>query len=228
MTIFKRLTFIVGLVLSSIIPAAAQQTGKVQITSLNLKEEIVPFIDVVIEGNGIRRELRTKGVGDEYEHAGLVELPVGIYRVTTRKGVYFDFHRAPFRVQPGTVTNINISPVLHVRTQELMSDGSDRYLLSPKPAYDVYSVPHSDNAISIMVRYDKKRKRGEYVDYGGGREVMVSYDALAIYADKIRFDRKTFTLTASGDVIVEDGTQRIKANSVTVRFKNGTPEVTTN
>src|SRR5215216_7777681 len=105
------LTVIVGLLLSYINPSAAQQSGKVQISSLNLKEEIVPFIDVIIEGNGIRRELKSMRVGEEYENGGLVELPVGIYRVTSRNSNYFDFRRAPFRVRPGAVTRINAYPL---------------------------------------------------------------------------------------------------------------------
>lgn len=230
-----QLTVIVGLLLCSINPSAAQQTGKVQISSLNVKGEIVPFLNVVIEGNGIRRELTTVGTGDEYEHGGLVELPAGIYSVSSRKGNYFSFRRSAFRVRPGVVTRINVCPSIRVRTQMLMSDGSDRYVLAREPAYDVYDIPHSvDKAIRMLVRYDKKRRRGEYVDYesgvanAGDRHVMVSYDALAIYAGRIRFDRKTLTLTAQGDVIVEDGTQRINANNVTVRFNNGSPEITTN
>ena len=115
--------------------------------------------------------------------------------------------------------------------QALMSDGSDRYVLAPKPVYDEYSIPYG--AIKMLVRYDKKRRSGQYVDYEArastvDRGVMVSYDALAIYADRVRFDRKKFTLGAQGNVTVEDGTQRIKANSVTVRFNNGAPEVATN
>lgn len=229
-----QLIVIVGLLISFITPSAAQQAGKVQITSLNLKEEIVPFINVVIEGNGIRRELEAKGTGDKYENEGLVELPIGVYRVTSRTMNYFDFRRAAFRVRPGAVTTINVYPLLSVRTQMLMSDGSDRYVLAPKPAYDFYPIPHGpDKDISMLVRYDKKRKRGAYIDYEGianavDRAVMVSYDAFAIYADKVRFDRKKFTLSAQGNVIIEDGTQRVRANSVTVRFNNGAPEVVTN
>jgi hypothetical protein len=136
-----QLMVIVGLLLGSISSSAAQQTGKAQITSLNLKDEIVPFIEVVIEGNGITRRLMTKGLGDEYENGGLVELPVGVYSVTTRNGNYFDFRCATFRVEPGTVTKINVYPLLYVRAQMLMSDGSDRYELAPKPAYDVYKCP---------------------------------------------------------------------------------------
>src|SRR4051812_1272679 len=101
-----RLTVIAALLLNCISPSTAQQLGKVQISSLNVKDEIVPFIDVIIEGNGIRRELVTSGVGDEYENGGLIELPVGTYRVTTRKRTYFDFRRAAFQVRPGTVTKI--------------------------------------------------------------------------------------------------------------------------
>jgi hypothetical protein len=228
-----QLIAIVGLLLGSINSSPAQQTGKVQISSLNVKEEIVPFINVIIEGNGITRKLGTTGVGDEYENGGLVELPVGIYRITSRNGNYFDFRRATFRVRPGIVTKINVYPLIYVRAQILMSDGSDRYELAPKPAYDVYNLPHGpDKDISMLIRYGKKRKTGDYVDYESSaladRKVMVSYDALSIYADKIRFDRKKFTLSAQGDVLVEDGTQRIKANKVTVRFNNGVPEVKTN
>jgi len=232
---------IVCLLLSFIDPAAAQQTGKVQITSLNVNDEIVPFIDVIIEGNGIRRELESSGGGDEYENGGLVELPVGIYRVGTRNGNYFDFRRSPFRVRPGAVTMINVYPVRSVRMQMLMSDGSDRYVLAPAPSYDSYNVPHPPGGVTkILIRYDKKRRSSGYVNYEGSalpprgsaraveRGVMVSYDALAIYAGRVRFDRKKFTITAQGNVIVEDGSQRIKANNVTVRFKNGAPEITTN
>jgi len=227
------LIVIVSLLLGSIDSSAAQEMGKVQVTSLNLKGEIVPFIGVIIEGNGITRKLWPTGVGDEYENSGLVELPAGIYRVTSQNGNYFDFRRATFRIRPGVVTTINVYPLLSVRAQILMSDGSDRYELAPKPTYDVYTVPDApDNALGMLVRYDKKRKSGEYVDYEGralaDREVMVSYDALSIYANKVRFHPRKFTLTASGDVIVEDGTQRIKANKVTIRFDNGAPEITTN
>lgn len=220
------LAVIVGVLLGSINLTAAQQTGRVQITSLNLNDEIMPFIEVLIEGNGIRRELAFKGTGEEYEQGGLVELPVGLYRVTSRNTNYFDFRRASFRIQPGRVTRINVYPLRAVLAQMLTSNGRDRYLTAPKPRYDLYSVPHGpDKESGMLVRYDKKHKRGEYVNYS---EAMVSYDALAIYAPKIRFDRKQFTLTAEGNVILEDGTQRIKVNSVTVRFKNGAPEVTTN
>jgi hypothetical protein len=195
----------------------------VQISSLNLKDEIVPFIDVIIEGNGIRREFETVGVGDEYEDGGLVELPVGTYRVTSRNGNYFEFRRAAFQVRPGTVTRINVYPALLVRMQMLMSDGSDRYVFAPKPAYDEYSVPHGpDKAIRMLVRYYKKRVSGAYVDY---ETVMVSYDALAVYAERIRFDRKKFTVTAQGNTIVEDGTQRTKSNNVTITFNNGALKV---
>jgi hypothetical protein len=223
-----QLTVIAGLLLS-INPLAAQQTGKLQISSLNPSEEIVPFINVLIEGNGIRRELQTIGVGDEYQNGGLVELPAGIYRVSSRDGNYFNFRRAAFRILPGAVTKINVSPLIRVREQRLMGDGSDRYVFAPKPAYDVYDVPGADDAITMLVRYDKKRRGGEYIDYESrGRHVMVSYDTLAIYATRIRFDRTKFMLTAEGDVILEDGTRRIKANNVTVRFNKGAPEVATN
>jgi hypothetical protein len=56
----------------------------------------------------------------------------------------------------------------------------------------------------------------------------VSYDALAIYADKVRFNRNALELVAEGNVVIEDGVQRIHKQRVHVRFKKGAPEIDLN
>ncbi|MDQ3755391.1 MAG: carboxypeptidase-like regulatory domain-containing protein [Acidobacteriota bacterium] len=103
-------------------PATAQQMGRVQITSLNARGETVPFIDVVVEGEQINRKLETVGIGDEYENSGLIELPVGVYRVTSRNENYYPFRRAAFRVEAGKILNINVFPPIRVLMQALIVD----------------------------------------------------------------------------------------------------------
>ncbi|MBC8166362.1 MAG: hypothetical protein H7Y20_10870 [Bryobacteraceae bacterium] len=57
---------------------------------------------------------------------------------------------------------------------------------------------------------------------------MVSYDALTVYAEKVRFDNSKFILEAQGNVVVEDGEQRIHSNNIMIKFKGGVPEIIRN
>jgi len=167
-----------------------------------------------------------------------IDVPVGIYRVSSRNGNYYDFERAPFRVRADTVTKINIFPLLRVRMQMLMADGSDRYQFAPKPKYDSVAVPQSpDASLNMLIRYDKKQRAagslayssnvGEFRggSYAVSRGVMVTYDTFALYADKVRFDPAAFVLYADGNVVLEDGRRRTRANTLVVKFKGGAPEI---
>jgi lipopolysaccharide assembly outer membrane protein LptD (OstA) len=50
---------------------------------------------------------------------------------------------------------------------------------------------------------------------------MLSYNLMTLYADKVYFDTGNFNLKAEGNVILEDGKQQIRAESLEVRFENG-------
>jgi hypothetical protein len=82
---------------------------------------------------------------------------------------------------------------------------------------------------SIVIRYDSMHEEGSEVVYAGIRRwqgdtnVMASYDTVTIYADRIRVDRKTFQLDVEGDVIIEDGKERLRKSRVRVIIKNGVP-----
>jgi hypothetical protein len=104
--------------------------------------------------------------------------------------------------------------------------------------------------LDLLIRFDKKKKCGKWIKYAGKvpkisgtfveevgakenkpkkpRCVMVSYDALAIYADKVRFNRNTLTLKAEGNVVIEDGVERIHREWVQVSFKGTVPKLSVN
>lgn len=237
MNIFRiaNLGGIIGLLFVCIYSSHAQETGKVQISSLNLEGEIVPFINVIIEGKGFKRELETVGVGDEYENSGLIELPIGIYRITSKNGNYYPFRRSEFLVESGKVIKINVFPVLQVLMQALVLDERgmrDEYQFAPPPKYSSFKVPNtSDTPLDLLIRYDGKQSRKGVIEYTGNQIVggaMVSYNTLAIYAKRFRFNEKRLRLEAEDNVILEDGKNRISLNKVVVSFENGVPKITQN
>lgn len=214
-----------------------QPTGKVQFNVLMPNDVLIPFLYAVIEGENIRKEIPLS-VDDIDDKANLVELPAGIYQVSSRNSNYYAFQRAPFRVNAGMVTKINVFPLIRVQVQMLMADGSDKYEFAPKPKYDSFPVPNSPHpTLTMLIRYDEKRKRRNFIEYTSKvcefrgspeavvRGIMISYDAFTVYADKVRFDNKTYILEAQGNVVIEDGKQRIKANNAVIKFKDGVPEV---
>lgn len=48
---------------------------------------------------------------------------------------------------------------------------------------------------------------------------MVSFDALTIYADRVRLDSRSSTLEAQGNVVVEDGKRRLKISNAEIDLK---------
>ena len=210
--------------------------GKIQFNVLMPNDVLIPFLSVVLEGDHYRKEI-SLSADDIDAKVNSIDVPVGIYRVSSRNGNYYDFERAPFWVRAGTVTKINVFPLLRVRTQMLMADGSDRYQFAPKPKYDSVAVPESRPGLNMLVRYDKKHRANGSITYSSNvaefrgslqavsRGVMLTYDNLALYADKIRFDPKNFILYADGNVVVEDARQRTRANTLVVKFRAGVPEI---
>ena len=213
-----------------------QLIGKVQFNAILPNDILNPFLTVIVEGENVKKEFHLDA--DIDSKANLIELPIGIYRASSRKGIYYSFRRAQFRVSTGTVVSINIFRLLRLRTQTLRSDGTDRYEFAPEPQYASLPLPDGSNtALTMLIRHDEKKKGKGFVEYTGNirelrgspeavpRGVMDTYDALTIYAEKVIFNKRGSILEAEGDVVVEDGKQRIRAKKVDVKFKRRIPEL---
>jgi hypothetical protein len=211
--------------------------GQIQFNVQMPNDVLLPNLSVTIEGDHYKKQLELNA-DDVDVKQNLVTLPAGIYRLSSRKGNYYEFRRAPFRVQPGVVTKINVFPLIRVRTQMLMANGSDQYDFAPQPKYDSFAVRRSsDPALILLIRYDQKYRTDQSIRYSSNvlesrgdprpawRGVMASYDSLSIYADRIRFDSAHDVIYASGHVVLEDGRQRRHAQKLVVKFKNGSSQI---
>jgi hypothetical protein len=193
--------------------------GKIKGTVTDPKGAVIPNAIVIIES----RQTTQKVVANE-EGAYEIELPAGLYRISSVVPAYYPFRRASFCVQPLILMTINIAPVLRILTigLEVTSSGSRQPITtSPSPKYESFSPPHSSGApLDLLVRFRKRRQHRDNIEYS---EAMASYNALTFYADKMRLDRKTLQLEADGNVVVEDGKQRWRVKRAELEFKAGEP-----
>jgi hypothetical protein len=202
-------------------------TGHIKGTAYDPNEAVIPGLKIRfgkvndLEGfessDEVEREVVTNKEGS-YE----IELPVGVYSLETESQGFIPFERADFLVLPNSMTMINIVPkpssvpvgVLYVGP----SDKAPRFPEDKKPETDEYTVMHPSGVpLEIRIEYAKKKERGGFNIYNN---VVMSYNALIVYADKMSVDtkKKRGRMEAEGDVIVEDGKQRLKAKKVVVEL----------
>lgn len=209
-------------------PVAAhryQSTGRLKVTVLDTIDRIVPNVPITIEGNGQKQTF----VSDE-ELCHEFALPAGLYHITSQKGVgyFYPFRRAPFRVVPGNTTLINITPSFRVLAIGTVLGEKDLIELAPEPKFQYLAVPQSPNPeLTLLVQYDHKREDKRAIEYTDGERpftgVIVTYDIITICADKVRIEKDSLRLTAEGNVVIEDGKQRVHTKGKVLEFKNGIP-----
>src|SRR5690242_17458413 len=165
MNTINRLTSVTLFILAAVSCAAAQTEGEVQFNVVMPNDVLIPNLSVIIENQQLRKEIELNAEAVDAKE-NLVTLPAGIYHLSSRNGSYYDFKRAPFRVQAGAVSRINVFPLIRVRSQSLMADGTDRYDIAAEPKYDSFPVPNSpDPALTLMIRYDEKRQLKDSLNY---------------------------------------------------------------
>lgn len=209
-------------------PVTAPSTGRLKVTLLDTIGRLVPNIPITIEGNGTRHTFLSNG-----DIAHDFELPAGLYRITSQEdagGYYFPFKRAPFQIVSGNTTSINVTPALRILAIGTVLKKKDLIEMAPEPKYQSLAVPHSANPeLSLLVQYDHRRERGDSIQYTDHARpfsgVMVSYDGLTICADKVTIAKSLLRVRAEGNVIVEDGKQRVQAKRKVLEFRNGVPVI---
>jgi hypothetical protein len=198
---------------------SAQTIGTVKGTVMDPQGAAIPGATVIFENRHARQTVVTNDAG-AYE----IQLPTDTYSISTDLPAYYPFRRATFSVRPGSVTIINIAPLLRVLSVglEVTSSGiREPVTKAPAPQYDSFWPSNSsETGLDLLVRFSRRRKREDKIEYRGA---VASYDALTIYADKIRLDPKKPHFMAEGNVVVEDGNQRHDTNRAEIEFKAGQP-----
>jgi hypothetical protein len=225
----------------------SQPTGQLKITLKDLNDSVIQSNEITVRGRVIRTcRSDTKG---ECEF----ELPAGIYRVFAHKcskvwicfpvssevkECWHRFERAPFHILPGRSLWINLlpeEPAFITYCHGLKSPPGlrkdVRWAIDP-PKYVSISIDSSlKPALNLLVQFKTNRESKGFVEYGsadstpGKPNVIVSYDALTIYADRIRISKSPLRLRAVGQVVIEDGKQRKYASEIDLTFNGGVPTI---
>jgi hypothetical protein len=198
------------------------RTGKLKGSVFDSQGAVVvtprPTIIIKSAGTGAINRI-TPNEDGKYE----IDLPVGIYQISTDVPGFYPFRRALFQIQPAETVMINLVPSARyfVRgTTVSPTQAIDKP--APRPRYDTFSVPQSSSQLlNLVIQFQKKRIFDRTSEY---QNAILSYNELTICADKLALERKTLRVKASGNqVLVEDGSQRSQPNYAEVNFKGGKP-----
>jgi hypothetical protein len=210
---------------------SAQSPGHVKGTIVDSNGAVVTNVTVAFKTNGQTRKVVTNQEG-YYE----IELPIGLYRVTTHVPGFCASQRALFRVQPSSNILLNLTLTVCPLAHFLKMDKSGRYVgeearyIDPFESESFRIRTSSGARLNLLIRYGQHHRMNGTVEYQGTKVVngvpsgvTISYDVLTIVADKVRLNKKTLLLQAEGNVIVEDGKRRMTFAHVEVNFKSKDP-----
>ncbi|HEV2913729.1 MAG TPA: carboxypeptidase-like regulatory domain-containing protein [Pyrinomonadaceae bacterium] len=170
-------------------------------------------------------------------------LPRDLYRVSIVSSEQFCWsRRAAIRLTPSTSATLNF---ILIEYQSVVPKGNGRELGDDEFVdtwgvniqYESVPLPRpQSNVPEVGIQFGErteKRRRIEYradLLYSGhslfGDQhpgVVVSYDTTTIYANVVRFDKRSFQFEAEGNVIIEDGKQRIRVRGAKLKFQSGVP-----
>lgn len=192
-----------------------QATGKIKGIVLDPNEARIPAVTILIEGAHATRRLTTNDFG-EYES----EVPAGTYHIKADLPNYFPFRRAAIRVDSGKTVTINVAPaqrVLSVGLEVTEQGVQEPVRMAPLPQYEIFALrsPPRDD-LDVLVQYQRRTLRRDTIEY---TKAVVSYDSITVYAETIRLERTTFRIEAGGNVIVDDGGQRVRAKRAEVDLR---------
>lgn len=165
---------------------------------------------IIISGDGSTRRTVTDNEGT-YE----IEVPAGLYTITTEVPNYFPFQRAPFRVKAQTSTLINLS--LRPKIPDL-GHGEGTQL-----NYESLPLPNSSSdAQRVVMQFGNRKEDSDIIHYSSA---ILSYDAWTISASNIEFHKSSFRFRSTDTVVVEDGHQRIYVKQAELYFVRNSPTV---
>lgn len=206
MKLFASVTLTLLLLCASF-AAKAQQTalGKVAGFIFDQQDAIILGIDVTIENQDFRKTVMPNSDTGKYE----VELPAGIYTITTKQGFWYAVNRAVFSVRANETTTINLNPTVRIATIgiEVTSQGvREPVEYNSEPKYETF-LPFSDSPFNVVVEYQKRKQRKNFVEY---RNAKLTYNNQSLHADFILFDKNDLRVEAKGNVTIDKNGQRQK------------------
>ncbi|MDQ3748933.1 MAG: carboxypeptidase-like regulatory domain-containing protein [Acidobacteriota bacterium] len=184
--------------------AKAQQTalGKVIEYVFDRQDAVILGEEVIIENANFRKSVLPNDDG-KYE----VQLPAGVYSITTKQGTFYSLKRAVFSVESNETVTINIRPTYRILAifLKVTSKGvREPAEYAAKPNYEEF-MPFFNSPLNVVIEYQKRKRKGLITEY---RNVKFSYNKQTIYADVLRLNKKSLSIEAEGNVIGDENAQR--------------------
>jgi len=168
---------------------------------------LLPSIEITFKGQQVEKSTVSNNEG-----AYNIKLSVGVYEITLKRGVAFmPYKRSKLDVSCESNLTVNLYPQF-----ERISYGDK----SPEHKFILFSDQWtSDKRLNLVISYLNKEKKENTVIH---TDAMFTYNNLTISADKLIQNFKKKTITAKGNVWLEDGEKRTNYEKLTVKFsKNG-------
>jgi Carboxypeptidase regulatory-like domain len=189
-----------------------------------------PGTELTFQNAGITQTVTTNQDG-QYQ----VDLPPALYTMTAKGGSFGEYDRPLFRAAPGKDLNLNV---------QMPADLTCDYVL-PAPGHaplrhsndvdacggarDTFPAPEGNTPFEIAIRYQSRRKTDLGFVYYVAKtapsydpQVEVAYNVFTLHANRVVFDVRDHTVSASVYVISEwaDGATK-RAESLRVKLANG-------
>jgi len=203
----------------------------------------VPRATILFESAGLTRTVVSTEDGS-YQ----AQLPIDVYRISVRRLGYCSSRRAAVQLQASSDTRFDfilvpcaIENVGIIESGRYKGEACREAKTFDFESFELSSSPRAKG--ELLLRFGTRREEQNFIEYEGAMinylvssqnpkepvekakylGVMVSYDSLTVYGDKVKLAKKTIELEARGNVVVEDGRKRTEASSVKIRFEAGKP-----
>ena len=202
------------LFLGNVVTAQTQQNvpGKVTGSVFDWQDAVIPGTEITVENQNVRKNVISNSDG-KYT----VELPPGIYTLTTGQGVLYSVRRAVFLVRANEATIINLSPEIRVAliSLELTPKGiREPVEYNSEPKYEEF-LPFPDSPLNIVVEYRGKKRKGSITEYRGAK---LTYNNQSVFANVLRLDKRNWQVEAKGNVTVDENGQRERKQNVSLQI----------
>jgi hypothetical protein len=219
-------------------PSSTQQTALVRgvLTDFNTGAAVAGA-SVLFESDAGTQKVVSARDGS-YE----ARLPADVYRITVRRMTYCSGRRAATHIGDLPETRFDFV-LVPCPTEEVGIIVNGRN--AGEEAREVNPFNHDTFKVrsELLLRFNTKRESAKVIYYEGGKikhavrklnskeiedvytyvGVMLSYDLLTVYADKLKLAKETFEIEARGNVVVEDSGKRTKASAVRIKLRGDKP-----
>lgn len=144
-------------------------------------------------------------------------LTPGVYTITTKEDVYFAIRRAVFQVKENETIILNLRPTLRVLSValEVTKRGlRDQVTYNYVPKYMDF-LPFRDSPLNVVIEYRTKKSKGTSSEY---KNAKLTYNDLSINADLLKFDDKTLSIDAIGNVTKDENGRQEKSEKLRLQI----------